>query len=58
MDLIRKYSGKVQALIEEAKAEGITIASYVKEVNDIDVEQGIVVMYNDNNYQAIPTWKR
>ena len=58
MDLIEKYHDKVQSLIEEAKAEGITIASYVREVNDITVEQGIAIIYDDNNHKVIPTWKR
>ena len=57
MDLIEKYHDKVQALIEEAKAEGITIGAYTSQVNDIAIEQGIAIIYNDNNHKVIPTWK-
>lgn len=58
MDLVQKYSIMVRALIEEAKAEGITIGSYVDQVNDIIIEQGIAVICDDKNFQTIPTWKR
>lgn len=60
MDLIEKYAKKVQELIEEARADGITIASYISEIElhgeKVTLEQGIAVMC-DANYQYVPTWK-
>ena len=60
MNLIEKYVDKVEALIQEAKNEGIEIAPYESYIGDTVIECGIIVgtdVTKMEESETIVTWR-
>ena len=56
---VKKYTAKIQNLIEEAKTNGVDVQPYEKKIenSDLIIERGIAIYTCDVEINYIPTWK-